>query len=157
MKEYLFLILSGFAVLIAGPALAASGSSASRAANAAESVMADQERNLDDLKRVLTYTGIVTSKSTVVSTEGQKSQIAVMDAEGYVYNFLVGKDTIYLDENEKPTTLGWISQNNKVIVKYMMDKNGVKTAKIISKMGVLSNKKARVEPKENQPGNESEK
>ena len=140
MKSILFIV---FMVVLFSPQIAcAGGSSSSRAANAAEAVLADQERNLDDLKRVLTYKGSVISKSSAVSTDGRKTTISVMDQEGYVYNFFINGDTVFEDENGASTTLGWISQNSKVIVKYLMDKAGNKTAISLTKIGVFSNKKA---------------
>jgi hypothetical protein len=116
---------------------ASEGVAAARAAEAALSALR-RESQPPRPERVVNLEGTVTYKSTVVTTEGTRYQISVMDRMGFVSIFVVSDETDVTHEDGREISLDWIGQNDKVFVEYTIGIDNIKRARSVKKIAYFS-------------------
>ena len=78
--------------------------------------------------------GKVESVSMADAMKGTKSEIVLVDDMGKKWTFGVQSTTTIWDANLQPTTMDKIKAEDKVMVKYSVDKEGMNEAQSISLM-----------------------
>jgi len=78
-----------------------------------------------------TLIGKVNDIHSVSSGSGANSQITVKDDHGQGTSFTVASGATITDRDGNATTLNWISQGNKIAIKYTTAQDGTKTAQSI--------------------------
>ncbi len=80
------------------------------------------------------FQGKVESMSLADAAKGTKSEIVVVDDMGKKMNFIVMSTTTIYDANVQPITLDKIKVDDKAMVKYAVNKEGLNEAQSITLM-----------------------
>ena len=88
----------------------------------------------DAMKAAMAFNGKIESLSVADLLKGTKSEIVVVDDSGKKMNFWVKPTTTIYDANLQPLTLDKVKADDKAMVKYEVNKEGLNETQSISLM-----------------------
>jgi hypothetical protein len=128
--------------LLSSVRMATAGSVAASvaASSAAEAVMMAESRKGKESDEVkpMTAIGVVSSKTTLVTTQGAKAKLGIRDLTGQETIYTISGDTVFIGQDGDVTSLDWIGKTDKVSVAYVLGNDGLRVAKTIKKISDFS-------------------
>lgn len=95
---------------------------------AAQQTSATTKQTTSKQEEIRSLTGKVDSITIGDPSKGTKSEIVVLGKKELKHTFIVTSTTVITDTDEKHPTLDKISKGDKVVVKYVKNKEGAKEA-----------------------------